>query len=142
MACNCQAIGTVQMQDFTCVADDAFYEPLTIIDELTGEPINITFWSFAMDIYASYAAKIAAADPLISLANGTGFTIVNGILGRVDLSIAPDQTGEIMIPLSSPYGSDIPQLACVYDLVGTDENGLPRTRLRGSFTFTLRLTNT
>lgn len=143
MPCTCgSTIGAIQTQNFICVAGDDFYETMTVIDELTGQPVDISLWSWFLDIFSSWSAKIAGDQPLISLVNGNGFTLVSGVLGRVDMSIGSMATGAIPVGLDMPYGNDIPENSCVYDLVALDGNGLQRTRLRGSFTFQLRLTPT
>jgi len=143
MGCSNQPIiQSTQNQNFTCVAGDDFYEQLNLIDELTGLPIPIMGWQFYLDVFQSWAAKVADPDsPLISLVNGAGFTILSSPDGSVGMTILRSQTGSIDVPLNTAFGSDTPTNICVYDFVAIDENGLQRTRMRGNFNFTMRLTD-
>lgn len=142
MGCNKNPpIGAVQTQDFICAVGDDFYEQLTIIDEITGQPEDITEWTFVMSVYLSWQSKQNGDDPLFTLENGTGFTIITPTEGRVDVAATSPET-DVDIPLTAPYASDIPQNSCVYDIVCIDQNDLSRTRLRGNFVFQLRLSVT
>ena len=142
MGCQIVVFGAVPVQDFNCVVGDDFYVPLNLIDEITGNPEDISGWSFFADISASYAAIAADDPPLIRSKNGIGFTITDGPGGALGWSIPAIITSEIEVGNSTPYGMDIPQNTCVYSIVAIDENGLVKTRKRGTFTFQLKMTST
>lgn len=143
MIAKSKIITPIQQQDFLCVVDDDFNPgTMTIIDEITGQPLDITGWQLFMDIYQAWADKNTEppTDPLISLSIDEGFTIINATLGQFDFTILSAQTGAIPIPSTQPYGQDVPQNSCVYDFVAVDQNNLQRTRMRGNFIFQQRLT--
>jgi hypothetical protein len=135
-------IAAVQPQNFNCVVGDDFYVPMTLIDEVTGQPVDITGWQFFLSIYQSWQAKDDDDEPLISLSNDEGFTITSGTTGQFDMTILSAQTGTITIPAAQPYNNSIPQNITVYDFVAKDQNNLQRTRMRGNFVFQQRLTIT
>jgi len=142
MTCNSCTTpdGQIQTQNFSCKAGDTFERGLTITDQSTGEPIDITGWTFFMSIYASWAAKQASASPLISLSNGSGFTITASTLGMLNMAITDTQTSTITFTAPAPYGTNIPTNVCVYDFLGIDSDGNQMTQMQGNFTFTQRLT--
>lgn len=139
MGCQCKINGEVEVQNFLCVLGDDFYENLVFIDYVTGQNEDVSLWTFTAKIYASYAAKLAGAQPLIVSTNGTGFFIIDGPGGEIGWAIPASLTGVVPVELSPVYGLDVPQNDCVYDIVGTDGNGLEKTVMRGTFTFQLRL---
>lgn len=142
MICNsCAPIfNQTQQENFLCKSGDTFLIGLTVTDQSTGIPIDITGWTFFMSIYASWAAKQASSPPLISLSNGLGFTITNATVGQLNMLITHAQTGSITFTAPAPYGSEIPTNVCIYDFVGVDSSGNEQTEMQGNFTFTQRAT--
>jgi hypothetical protein len=142
MVCNTCSTpdGQIQTYNFNCKAGDTFERGLTITDQSTGNPIDITGWTFFMSIYASWSAKQADDPPLITLANGTGFTITSPTLGMLNLLITDTQTGTITFTAPAPYGSNIPTNTCIYDFLGVDADNNQQTEMQGNFVFSQRLT--
>lgn len=139
---NCECAPTdnqgPQLYNFVCDAGDDFYRELQLIDEITAAPENINGWSFFCSIYESYAAKAHGDPALIQISNVSGFTYVDAVNGKLGMFIPSSKTGTI--PTTDvPYGFDIPQNNCVYDIAGIDASNFKRVELRGVFTFQMRL---
>jgi hypothetical protein len=94
---------------------DTFTTEIDIIDQ-AGLPVNITDWSFKMEVKENYQAT-----PIIVLSTDNGkIQIVDGPLGKISLNLTPTDTA-------------VPAKRYIYDLQATTNTNDVITILFGSF---------
>lgn len=85
---------------------------ITLKDQATGLPINITGWTFAMQIREKYTSTTVLYAPTINITNASG-GVINIVLTKADTSALPAK-------------------ALVYDLEGTRPDNTRIRILKGS----------
>lgn len=84
---------------------------ITLKDKLTGLPLNISAWTFAMQIRERYTSTTILYSPTINITDGPN--------------------GELEIVLTDTATSALPPKSLVYDLEGTRGDGTKIRILKG-----------
>lgn len=98
-----------------------FTSSLTLVDKLTGDPIDITGWTFALHIKSSASPD----SPTLSIAN---FSNIDGENGSMDMIIRGESLSGV------PGEQEVVRLA--YDLLGRDEEGVTALTIEGEILLT------